>query len=362
MDQTTILAVDDDRTILESVSIVLELAGYNLLTAVNPIQALDTMNHHVPDLIVSDINMPKMDGYEFYEAVRNNSEWVSIPFIFLSALREQKDVRAGYKLGADHYLLKPFSAEDLLIAVESRLQRSADIKAVAEQEVESTKQQLLHIFDHELRTPLTFIQGYLSMLQEGDVVSKTILNGMHHGVNRLNKLVEDLMLVVRLENELVEKDISDYGFNFNVSVEIEAAVNKLKPLAAKQNIKILQKVDSHCAVFGISRYMRDVFERLIENAIKFSEKNGRITITTKQSNKCLFISIRDEGIGIAPDKVRHIFNRFQQIDRNKIEQQGVGLGLAISERLVQHHGGTISVKSKLGSGSMFTVSLPIQSH
>ena len=139
----TVLVVDDDPTILDSVSDLLRISGYRILSATNGIEGLHIMQSNTPDLIIADIMMPEMDGYQFYEAVRENSAWTPIPFIFLTARGEQKDIRRGYMLGADQYLTKPFEAEDLLVAVEKRLERIRAIQAVTKDEVEQVKQQLL---------------------------------------------------------------------------------------------------------------------------------------------------------------------------------------------------------------------------
>ncbi|MCP5099389.1 MAG: response regulator, partial [Chloroflexi bacterium] len=211
MKQATILAVDDDQTILNSISFVLEMEGYDLVTVNDATKALHVMHESPPDLILSDIQMPIMNGYQFYESVRENPEWVSIPFVFLSAMREQEDVRKGYNLGADHYLAKPFATEDLLITVRTRLQRSAEIKAVSQKEIEDTKEQLLQIFNHELRTPLSYIQGYLSMLTAGEPVSAALIDSMQQGADRLQNLIEDLLLVVHIENDLVEQEVKSFA-------------------------------------------------------------------------------------------------------------------------------------------------------
>src|SRR5262245_12632287 len=119
----TVLVVDDDQVILETVEDILRLSGYNTLAASNGVKALERLYASSPDLIVSDISMPDMDGYQFYEAVRANPAWTLIPFIFLSARGQRTDIRRGTRLGADAYLVKPFEPEDLLGAVEARLAR-----------------------------------------------------------------------------------------------------------------------------------------------------------------------------------------------------------------------------------------------
>src|SRR5690606_31102519 len=161
-----ILLVDDDRAILEGVADLLSLHGYDVMTAASAKSALKVMQQQVPDLVISDIMMPGMDGYAFYEAVRDNPAWTPIPFIFLAARGQPTDVRRGQSLGADAYVTKPFDPEDLLIAVKARLRRARDIQAAAMSDVEKMKKRLITAFSHELRTPLTIIYGYVNMLRD----------------------------------------------------------------------------------------------------------------------------------------------------------------------------------------------------
>ncbi|MCP5099594.1 MAG: hypothetical protein GY943_28915, partial [Chloroflexi bacterium] len=274
-------------------------------------------------------------------------------------MREQEDVRKGYNLGADHYLAKPFATEDLLITVRTRLQRSAEIKAVSQKEIEDTKEQLLQIFNHELRTPLSYIQGYLSMLTAGEPVSATLIDSMQQGADRLQNLIEDLLLVVHIENDLVEQEVKSFARQLNLYTEINHVIEQLSIETAKNNLLLNVSLPNSLPISGISKYVQDIFKRLLCNALKFSHPGGQIWITAVTFDNKISIAIRDEGIGIAPDKIKQIFNKFHQIDRIIMEQQGIGLGLAICERLVYLHGGMLSIDSKEGKGSTFTVTFPL---
>jgi len=362
-EQSTILVVDDDVTLLESVSDLLRTSGYNLLMASNGAQALRVLQHHTPDLIVSDIAMPEMDGYQLFEAVHNNPAWLAIPFIFLSARGEQKDIRLGYGLGADYYVTKPFESEDLLLAVKSRIKRIAEIQLSTRDEVDRTKQQLMTVFSHELRTPLSWIYGYMSLLQEGhgemddDVVDK-MLRDMQSGVERLVKLTEDLMLLVYMDTGVTQTEINRYREDVVVSPRIENAVRKLRSKSNKWNIAFTVTTDQNLLVSGVGDYIESIFERLIDNAIKFSKPDGRVSIEAELVQGKIVVIVKDNGIGIDAEQIPNLFQRFKQIDREKLEQQGVGMGLAIVDGLVRAHGGTVEVTSQPDFGSTFTVTLP----
>jgi two-component system sensor histidine kinase/response regulator len=362
--KATILTVDDDPVLLSSVADILRLAGYSTLTATNGVEALQVMQQHVPDLIVADIMMPEMDGYELFEAVRENQDWISIPFIFLSAKGEQKDIRKGYDLGADHYLSKPFESEDLLVAIEARLKRIAEIQAVGQREVERAKERLMTIFGYELLKPLGRIFGYVSMLETGygamdDYVVAKMLHDTRLGTEYLVRMIEDLMLLVSIDNGLTAVEIERYREPVVVSSKIDSAVGQLQHLAEKRNIEISTTYDENLVVTGVPHHIEDIIMRLLDNAIKFGKPGGHVWITAQKVGNEGIVSVRDDGVGIPPDEQKRLFQRFEQIGRDQIGQQGVGLGLAIAEQLIQLHGGDIQVESQPGEGSTFTFSLPM---
>jgi signal transduction histidine kinase len=365
-EQATILVVDDDETILGSVVDILALSDYVCLTAVDGAEALQVMYRRTPDLILSDITMQTMDGYEFYRAVRSNPDWVAIPFIFLTARGQAADIRRGTSLGADHYLVKPFETEDLLTAVQARLQRMRDIQAAAQTEVEQMKEQLMKVFGHELRTPLTHIYGYVDMLQEDladldEEEVSTALQAIRGGSERLVKLIEDLMLVVHIDSGAVEMEITRYRTRSELAPLAVEVVRDHSVDAEKRSVQIELQIPDGVIVFGMPAYLKDALARLINNAIKFSKpEGGRVVISGENQDGQTRIAISDNGIGIEAAKQKQLFKRFAQIDRDKMEQQGIGLGLAISSSLVRLHNGDMRVESQPDKGSVFTITLPMK--
>ena len=366
-EQATILIVDDDPAILENAVDLLRVSGYHVLSAKNGLEALQVLQSRMPDLIVSDIMMPEMDGYALYQAVRDNPAWTLIPFLFLSAKGEQKDIRRGYELGADLYLTKPFEPDDLLTAVQTRLKRFSEIQAAAQAPVEEMKSNLITIFNHELRTPLTYIYGYLRLLQDdyqtmdGDTINH-ILGDMQKGTDRLVGLVEELMLLAQLDSGLIERQVAQLSEDVPLSSKIDQVINELYPTAEKKHIAISAALPKDLLVFGIGNYLQDIFRRLIDNAIKFGKPGGEVLVKAAADKEEPYVSVtvQDDGVGISSDQQKYIFDLFRQIDRETMEQQGVGIGLTIADRLVRLHGGTIQVESEPGVGSTFTVTLPIQ--
>ena len=202
MPDATILVVEDDFALLDGLRDILELSGYRVLTARNGVEGLAVLQKQLPDLIVSDINMPRMDGYQFYAQVRARPEWVSLPFIFLTAKSEKADVRHGKMLGADDYVTKPFEEADLIVAVQAKLNRSAQLDAAHSRQVADLKRSILTTLNHEFRTPLTYITTYADMLGDDNASTdelKEFMRGIQAGSDRLRRLVEDFILLVELQ-------------------------------------------------------------------------------------------------------------------------------------------------------------------
>ncbi len=361
----TILLVDDDPGILEGVEDLLKLSHYHVLTATDGRVALQVMQTCVPDLIVSDIMMPDMDGYQFYEAVRSNPQWTTIPFIFLTARGQQSDIQRGNRLGADYYIVKPFEPEDLLAAISGRLKRVRDIESVVRTDVERMKQQLITIFSHELRTPLTYIYGYINLLQEqmpnlDPDTTAQMLNGIRVGAERLVRLVEDLMLMVRIDSGVVEMEITLRRERVPLLRIIEQVIADLSHEASARSVSLSMDVPSTLEVFCVEAYLTDAVRRLVHNGIKFSKRKepGSVLVSARRAEGQVLITVEDNGIGIDSAHQQDIFERFEQHNRPQLEQQGIGLGLSICRDLVILHGGTITVDSEPGRGSRFTIALP----
>ncbi|MCC6904454.1 MAG: hybrid sensor histidine kinase/response regulator [Anaerolineae bacterium] len=365
--RAAILLVDDDPAILEGVADLRSLYDYNVIAAGNGQEALRAMQEGLPDLIISDIMMPGMDGYEFFEAVRSNPVWTPIPFVFLTARGQARDIRLGNLLGVDAYLVKPFEPDDLLVMVESRLKRARDIQTVTRADVERIKQELITIFSHELRTPLTYIYGYVSLLQENLVVDDPtvteMLNGVQKGADRLVRLVEDLMLIVRIDSGVVGMEITLRRERSSLAQLIEDVVRRLAPTALERNVQLEVSVSDDVVLPCTQVYLEDALMRIVGNGIKFCRtENGVVTIALDTTSQDGFaeITVSDNGIGIEPAQVDRAFERFSQINRRANEQQGVGLGLSIARSIVEFHGGSIHVESTAGKGSTFRLLLPVE--
>lgn len=367
--QNIILLVDDDPAILEGVADLLTLYGYEVLTAEHGLAALEVMKERPPDLVISDITMPEMDGYAFFDEVRRNPAWIPIPFIFLTARGQTKDIREGHRMGVDAYLTKPFEPEDLIVLVESRLNRVRMIQNVAQDDLDAIKNQLITVFSHELRTPLTYIYGYVNLLQEqhselnSDEVD-SMLDGVRRGAERLVRLVEDLMLMVRLDSGVVAMEVDMRQYPLSVRRIVNEAVTSKQGLIDTYGVELVTSLPEGLYVSGVNSYLMDAISRIVDNAIKFCRPtDGYVEIVAQANgNNQVTIEVLDNGPGFEPQAIEKAFDRLVQLERDQNEQQGLGLGLAISRELVRLHGGDITAKTHSESGSSFYITLPLTEH
>ena len=363
-----VLIVDDDIGVRANLFDLLQISGYDVFSASEGVEALGVMQRHTPDLIISDINMPGMDGYTFYNAVRTNERWALIPFIFLTARGQTLDVRKGIGMGVDQYVVKPFEPEDLLTAVEARLKRIRQIETAARSGVEAMRSRLMTTITHELRTPLTYIYGFVNLLQEEqENLSKEEMDHMvrtiQRGADRLVKLVEDLLLIARLDSGEIALEVRVQAVTVKLDGLVAEAVASQQEDAQRIGVGIETKIPPEITVTGVPDRIRDAIARLVSNGIKFSRPpNGHIWLTAEMAGENVRLTVQDDGIGITADKQKLLFHRFIQIDREENEQQGLGMGLTIARGIVVAHGGEIEVSSEgvPGQGCAFTILMPAQ--
>ncbi len=367
MNKPRILVVEDHQLLQEAMREILEVDGFEVLTAGDGLVALDMMRETCPDLILSDIMMPQMDGYEFYEKVRGNPQWVRIPFIFLTARGDRDDILKGKAMGVEDYLTKPFDTQELLVAIHSRLKRAHDLQTVTDTEFDQLKQQLIDILSHELRTPLTYISGYTDLALD-DVAALTpetlqeFLKGIKRGADRLKRLTDDFLMVVQIDTGRAAKDYESFArIHHDLGTIVKHATQYYQMITSPKDITFVVAVDLALPPVKLHEgFFSNALHRLIDNAVKFSRQDSpQIEVSTAISPQWVQISVTDHGVGIAEEDIAHIFQRFQQINRDKMEQQGTGQGLYIAQSLIQLHKGKITVSSRLGEGSTFTIHLPI---
>lgn len=365
--KATLLIVEDEPNLLLGIRDILELDDYHVITAQNGREALDVLTTmtQTPDLIVSDIMMPYMNGIEFLQEVRKHEKWVMIPFIFLTAKGGKSDVQQGKLMGVDDYLIKPFDAEDLLVAVQARLQRHQDMNTLKEKEVSGVKRNILTILNHEFRTPLTLVVAYADMLKSGNVQDMgegevlMFLREINSGADRLRRLIENFILLVELESGDAAKT---YEWRKSRITDFETIIH-----AAQGRIFSNPRINHTCdvqiktplpIVEGDREYLATMIYELMDNAVKFSPIGAEIIIEAEAKNGSLILQVMDPGRGIPLEEMENIWKPFYQINREHFEDQGSGSGLTIIKGIADLHHASIDVKSKEDEGANFIITFP----
>jgi len=359
-----ILIVEDNEFVQRNLVRLLKLEHYNVAVADNGEIALRVMQHFTPDLIVSDIMMPVMDGYELYERLQREFNLKNTPFIFLTSKSDQQDIRFAKRMGADDYIVKPYSSEDVLITIRSRLDKFRSIRENVQKEVEELKQDILFKLSHEIRTPIAVIKGVSELISSSKNMSIDDLHQMaqilSHGSNRLEKLINKFLTVKGLAEILQEPGKRQlYQFQqFEISSSLEDTLRDSFEEMLQENNVILKISweDRHQSLYPIfHNHLKSILFELLENAIKFSYNGGVVELSVLNSNGGLTINISDQGIGVPESEIPNLYTKFYQYNRQKMEQQGAGLGLTIVQSIVTLYNGQIEFRSEVGTGTRIRI-------
>ena len=384
----TILLVEDDPTIMEGVSELLRMddkVGYDIdvITAENGAVALERMAGVQPDLIISDIMMPKLDGYEMLKLVRDNDAWVGIPVIFMTARGEKEDIHKGRLHGVQDYVTKPFDTHVFIDLVRSHLDRTFSLRLTHQAQLQQHVSDVMKIVNHEVRTPLTYITAYYELLSSSsyryaDATSwHEYLRGIQSGCIRLGRLIDDFMTLLDVRSGSTAKQHSQRLMTIDNPAEIfRSAIHACEvwgrlecaeshqPQSGDPTLYFhIDVPESLPSILGDPEGLRDAVDRLLSNAVKFTCRqevgDRHVYFSVDTDEKCIYVRVRDTGIGF-PDTVRdRIFEALYQHNRVHLEQQGAGAGLTIAREHTRLHGGTVTASSKEETGALFTLALPL---
>jgi signal transduction histidine kinase len=367
----TILFVDDNPALLRSVERLLRLEGFSVLLAADGEEALQQLeaSTQLPDLIISDISMPKMDGFAFFEEVRRREAWLAIPFLFLTARDQIDDLKRGYLLGADDYLVKPLDQDRLLMIVRGKLKRRDELLShiqVQQNALNAAKRDLSMMVAHELRTPLVSISMVSDLLsREMDKMEteqlQDLLETMKSGSNRLTRLVEQMVMFVQLQSGSLSDSIQQRLRPSYVRDAVIGAVDRARQFSYRQREVPVQfdEQSPEIQIHGDVGALKHALAELLTNAMTFSPPNEIILIEQWATGDTVWVSIVDHGPGIAEDELERVFVPYHQTNRHKFEQQGIGIGLPLARGIIEAHKGKLELYSVVGKGTQALISLPI---
>lgn len=356
-----VLVIEDDNRWRTWVEAHLQSAGHVVETATDGVTGLEAARHHKPDIILCDVEMPRLDGFGVLEALRQQAGLSDIPFIFLTSRNARMDQRRGMALGADDYITKPFSPEELLAGIAGVLGKRETLSRRLQHYSEEYRRELAAPWAHELLTPLNGILGIAALLEaEPGAISPTELSELARAITtsarRQQTLARKLVQYFQLE-QLKECGWSDPTAAVEAGSGIEDEVLGVAERAGRSADLRLECVR---AAVGISpQWLRAAAGELADNAFKFSPKDSPVTVTARIVDGLYRIEITDMGPGMTPAE-RSAVAAFRQFDRAKREQQGMGLGLAITRNVARLHRGSFGLEpGSGGTGLRAIVELPL---
>ncbi|MDB6116064.1 MAG: walR [Lacunisphaera sp.] len=356
----TVLVIDDDKRLRPVLIEGLEAAGYRTLQAPDAALGGELARAHLPDVIVCDIDMPGQDGKGFLKQLREDPELADRQFVLMTGDPAYANPRTGMELGADDFLHKPFSIGDLTRAVAARLKRAELSRHLESRIIEQLLGSLHSTLPHEFFTPLAGVFGLTEMLEEElDDLSKDEIREILHDIltsaRRLHRTLRNYLHIIELDSP--SRAIAN---NFLDAESVEQTALTGTEAAAKRHARMADvTMEFVGAPLRTSpTEFTALVEELVDNALSFSRKDSPVKVTLQPDGNWLRLTIRDEGRGMTPKQLQQL-GLFQQHDRKKFEQQGLGLGLALARRIVHRLKGELGFDSEPGQGTTVRIALPI---
>lgn len=363
-----ILIVDDVMSNVLLLKVLLTNEKFQIATASNGRQALDQVTKEKPDLVLLDVMMPDMSGFEVSQQLKANPETAEIPIIFLTALNSTADIVKGFQVGGNDFISKPFNKEELIIRVTHQISLIAAKRIIVAQTEELRKtiigrDKLYSVIAHDLRSPMGSIKMVLNMLIL-NLPSDTIGPEMYELLTMANQTTED---VFSLLDNLLKWTKSQIGklkvvYQDIDMVEVTEGVIEIFSMVAElKKISIRLETPSKLDVYADIDMIKTVIRNLLSNAIKFSNEETEILVTVQEQEGMAVVSVKDSGCGIDEEnqkKLLHTDTHFSTFGTNN--EEGSGLGLLLCQDFVIKNGGRLWFTSAKGEGSTFSFSIPLK--
>jgi two-component system, sensor histidine kinase and response regulator len=366
-----ILVVDDTEDNLDLLEFALKRKPVQMLRAASGKECLALAEQKQPDIILLDIQMPEMDGFETLKRLRSNPATTKIPVVFLTAQRKDAEsIATGLALGAEQYLTKPIDTDELLV----RTKMLIELKR-AEAELERTKADFMAMLVHDLRSPLIGVKSVIELLQDagkGSILNDDhfeLLNSAHSSAKKLLELISDFLDLSKYEAGSISFD----KIAGPIEQFVDPVLSQMDIQFKQRNVKLVKAIGENLPnVFVDPAKTEQVVMNLLSNALKFTKGGGNITLdasaetkdaVTTQGTKSVHyvrVNITDNGIGIPKEELPLLFERYKQgSSARTVKQKGTGLGLVICKLIVEAQGGQIAVDSDPGKRTTFSFWLPV---
>lgn len=354
-----ILLIDDEEVVLDSCARMLRGGPYEVKTATDGVSGLALVREFRPDLVIVDLKMPGISGLEVLE--QTHAFDPTVVSIMLTGYATVGSAVDAMKKGAVDFLPKPITPDEFRLVVARALERRRLILETQrlQREKELLREQFAAIVSHELKSPLGALQQHLFLLAEE--LADKLTDEQRQRLERMKTRVTDLMKLIQTWLRLTYADLSKIRENFRpvaLSDVIAKAVESVQPEATRKAIEILvEGSDPSLRVLGDEGTLVQALVNLLNNAVKYSHSGSEVFVRVSLHDNRISIAVTDHGVGIPAEELPHVFEDFYRASTGKGEQ-GTGLGLPLCRRIVEAHGGTITVTSQPGQGSTFTIELP----
>jgi signal transduction histidine kinase len=360
-----LLIVDDVVDNIKVVGRLLKTKGIQVTPATSGEQALGLAAAKKPDLILLDVQMPEMDGFEVCRRLKDNPLTQKIPVIFLTARTESEDIMTGFMLGAIDYITKPFRADEVLVRIKNHLElkKSGDIinaQNIHLKELNATKDKFFSIIAHDLKNPISNFRDLTKVLSENYYLLSNddkieYLKMMSKSSDKLYSLLENLLDWSRSQRGVIQFNPTILDLNYL----IQNLTSLMKPMYEAKNISLNLALPKDCEFEADVNMINTVLRNLVSNAVKFTPNDGEILIAAKSHDTYIEVSVKDNGVGIAEENIERLF----KIDENvttpgTCNEKGTGIGLILCKEFIEKHKGRIWVESKPSQGAVFTFVIP----
>lgn len=360
-----ILIVDDVAENLEVLGNLLITKEFRVAVAGNGSQAIKISKTVKPDLILLDVSMPDIDGFEVCRQIKKDNNTKDIPIIFLTARTEIEDIKKGFEYGAVDYVTKPFDSVELIARVTTHLElkKSRDLIAFKNNELNTLnaqKDKFFSIIAHDLKNSFTGVIGYSEILADDlDELEKeeikSIAHGLHSSSKRLFNLLSNLLDWARLQTGKTQLNLERVKLQEVISETCEI----LEDTAIKKKIKLDYQKLPDLFVKADENMIRSILHNFIHNSIKFTESGGSVNISAVKEDAFIKITVKDTGVGIPQDRLKEILRIDMHLSTNGTDQEeGTGLGLILCKDLIEKQGGELFIESEVGKGSSFSFTVP----
>ena len=373
--QGVVLAIDDNPENLGLLFDYLNLAGFTVLLVQESQNAVNHAEKNLPDLILLDVMMPGLNGFEVCRLLKENPKTRNIPVIFMTALTELDDKIRGFDAGGVDYVTKPIQCKEVLARVKThmtirKLQKQLEEKnkrLETQQEelsaLNASKDRFFSIISHDLRAPFTGLCGMTDMLLEHfddyqPPEIKESLEKFKKTTDNLYSLIENLLTWSRIQSGRIDF----MPQTFPLTTVITNVLQLFSSNAEQKRIRLENLLKEPYSVYADAKMLDTVLRNLISNALKFTHSEGNISVSARPEGRMLKISVADTGIGIAPKHHQKLFRIDTEYKRpGTAKERGTGLGLVLCKEFVELHGGRLWVESESGEGSVFNFTIPIES-